>query len=111
MKRHPHSTPDADSPQHEQREDYQPMDSDPLNLTTSQVIHKTGVTQRQLRYWACTGLLMTRPQKRSWLLWPPVQVRRVEGIAHLLERGLTLQQIRTLMNHPTWNLQTKEWSK
>lgn len=70
-------------------------------ITTAEMMHRTGATLHQLRYWDKTGLVVpsvrqTDGRSGRRRFYSLEDVRRVEQIIALLENAYSLQEIRKI---------------
>lgn len=70
-----------------------------MRLTTPTVATLTGATQRQLRYWAQTGLIRPSAKQTGHRLYTFLDIVAIRTIVALLDKGCPLQRIRKAVRH------------
>jgi hypothetical protein len=74
-------------------------------VTSAELITESGITYRQCDYWCRTGLLHTLEDPTPGSGWmrrfPDAQIRRAHLIHELLDSGMTLTTVRTVIDEIT----------
>lgn len=73
---------------------------DEKNISMKVVKKKTGLTARQVRYYDQMGLIFPARSEGNQRLFSGEDVKRLEKIKELLERGYTIEAVREKLNLP-----------